>query len=166
MIFTLAFDFAHIFGIHRFSSFVWHPILPFFFFASCRPLGRLIWDHYTYAGFCIWPWPLTSKIDLWSKILCALESSRKDLLFDTAFVSVAPLFTELDGGGGRKTPPGCGGWDYPTGPAGLSTTKRCCILISLRKNRKLIPLQRDIPPSILIYKWHSSIVVWVKIKYI
>ena len=36
-------------------------------------------------------------------MLCALESSRKDLLLDTAFVSVPPLFTELDRG--RKTAP-------------------------------------------------------------
>ena len=74
------------------------PKANFAVFSSCRPLGRLIWNHYTYASFCIWPWPLTSKIDLRSKILCALESSHKDLSFDTSFVSVAPLFTELDRG--------------------------------------------------------------------
>ena len=57
-------------------------------------------------------------------MLYALESSRKDLSFDTAFVSVAPSFTELDkwGGGAKNAPPGCGGWDYPPGPTGLIET--------------------------------------------
>ena len=36
-------------------------------------------------------------------MFCALESSRKDLSFDTTFVSVAPLFTEYRQG--AKTPP-------------------------------------------------------------
>ena len=56
-----------------------------------------------------------SKIDLRSKILCALESSRKDLSFDIPFVSVAPLFMELDKGA-KNAPRGLRWLGLPPGP--------------------------------------------------
>ena len=52
--------------------------------------------------------------DLKSKIVCALKSSRKDISFDTAFVSVAPLFTELDRGA-KNAPPGLRWLGLPPG---------------------------------------------------
>ena len=69
-------------------------------------------------------------MDLRSKVLYSLESSRKDLSFDAAFVSVAPLFTELDRGA-KNAPPGCGGWDYPPGPAGLKRPPAIGLIINI-----------------------------------
>ena len=70
------------------------------FYAPCRPLEHVLWDHYINAGFCLWPWILTLKTDLRSKSLGALESSHRYFSFGTIFVTVAALLTELKRGEG------------------------------------------------------------------